>query len=120
MKRFQFLGLLLLAPLLMGSGEVDRSTSVKEAVESAKLLAQFFDLGRVVVGEFQATINDPAKGDKGFTPDVFGQHVTQKFEHETRGHVGTPCGIFDPAPKPNSFCQNSSRCKRLSSRTGNP
>ncbi len=82
MKCF-LIGLLLLTPLLLGSGAADRSPPVNEAIESAKLLAQFFDLGRVAVGEFQPTINDPTKGEKGFTPEVFSQHVTKKFEQET-------------------------------------
>lgn len=83
MKGFLIGLLFLLSPLLVGSERADRSSPVDEAVESAKLLALFFDMGRVVVGEFQATINDPAKGDKGFTPEVFATHVIEKFEQET-------------------------------------
>lgn len=74
------IGLLFLTPLLLGHIETCQAQAVDEAIESAKLLAQFFDQGRVVVGEYQETINDPAKGDKGFTPAVFTEQVTNKFE----------------------------------------
>ena len=39
--------------------------------EAARLLAVLFDSGRVAVGKNQDLINDPAKGDKGFTPALF-------------------------------------------------
>ncbi len=29
-------------------------------------------------------INDKSRGDKGFTPDIFAQHVIEKFEKETK------------------------------------
>ncbi|MCA9467944.1 MAG: DUF3365 domain-containing protein [Nitrospira sp.] len=82
MKRL-LIGLFLLVPLLLGSGQENRAQSVDEAIASAKLLAKFFDMGRLVVGENQTTINDPAKGDKGFTPEVFTTQITKKFEAET-------------------------------------
>ena len=75
--------LMLLVPLLIGSGQ-QRAGQVEQAIETAKLVALFFDTGRVVVGEFQKVINDKSKGHKGFTPDVFAQHVIEKFEKETK------------------------------------
>lgn len=88
--------LMLLAPLLIGSGEL-RSGQVHNAIESAKLVALLFDTGRVVVGEFQEVINDKSKGNKGFTPDVFAQHVIEKFEEETKISWGNMAEASIPA-----------------------
>ena len=81
--KYSLILLMLLAPLLIGSGD-NRSEQERNAIESAKLVALLFDTGRVVVGEFQELINDKSKGNKGFTPDVFAQHVIEKFEKETK------------------------------------
>ena len=72
-----------LAPLLIGGGD-NLSDQELNAIESAKKVALLFDTGRVVVGEFQEVINDKSKGNKGFTPDIFDQHVIGKFEKETK------------------------------------
>lgn len=50
-----------------------------EAIETARLLAILLDSGRVVVGSNQAIINEKDRGEKGFTPEVFGQQVTELF-----------------------------------------
>jgi general secretion pathway protein A len=57
--------------------------AVNEA-ETAEYLIKLVKAGRVVVSENQALINDATKGDKGFTPDVFGQKTAQKFFETTR------------------------------------
>src|SRR2546425_475743 len=51
-----------------------------EAVESGRLLAVLLDAGRVTVGANQSLINDPEKGNKGFTPEVFEKQVIEKFK----------------------------------------
>src|SRR5947209_15957082 len=54
-----------------------------ELVETGRLLAILLDSGRVTVGSVQALINDPNKGDKGFTPEVFEQKLLVKFKERS-------------------------------------
>ena len=54
-----------------------------ELVETGRLLAILLDSGRVTVGSVQALINDPNKGDKSFTPEVFGQKLLAKFKERS-------------------------------------
>ena len=53
--------------------------------ESGRLLAVLLDSGRVVIGQNQELINDPDKGNKGFTPEVFAQQTIALFKERT-GH----------------------------------
>lgn len=55
-----------------------------DAVEAGRLLAVLHDAGRVTVGANQPLINDPDKGDKGFTPAVFEKQVTDKFKDRAK------------------------------------
>ena len=55
-----------------------------DAVEAGRLLAVLHDSGRVTIGANQPLINDPDKGDKGFTPDVFEKQVTDKFKDRAK------------------------------------
>ncbi len=80
--KYSVILLMLLTPLLIGSGE-RCSDQEQNAIESAKLIALLFDTRRVVVGEFQVVINDKSKGHKEFTSDTFAEHVIEKFEKET-------------------------------------
>ncbi len=77
------LGILLLTPLLLGSGTSVSSPGADNANTAAKLIALLFDMGRVVIGEHQSLINDEHKGKKGFTPEVFAKAVLEKFEHKS-------------------------------------
>lgn len=54
-----------------------------DAVETARLLAVLLDSGRVTVGMNQELINDPSKGYKGFTPEVFEKQVLAVFQQRT-------------------------------------
>lgn len=54
-----------------------------ESQETARLLAVLFDSGRVAVGRNQDLLNDPAKGEKGFTPSVFEKQALAVFEQRT-------------------------------------
>src|SRR5437660_4974206 len=54
------------------------------AVEAGRLLAVLLDAGRVTVGANQSLINDPERGAKGFTPDVFEKQVTEKFKERAQ------------------------------------
>jgi Protein of unknown function (DUF3365) len=55
-----------------------------DAVETGRLLAVLLDAGRVTVGANQSLINDPEKGNKGFTPEVFEKQVTEKFRERAK------------------------------------
>lgn len=54
-----------------------------EAEETSRLLAKLLRAGRLVIDQNQAMIDDPHKGDKGFTPDVFEQQLIEEFRKET-------------------------------------
>ncbi|MCA9473215.1 MAG: DUF3365 domain-containing protein [Nitrospirales bacterium] len=54
-----------------------------ELVETGRLLAKLLDTGRIVIGVNQDNINDPTKGHKGFTPEVFERQVVVSFQKET-------------------------------------
>ncbi|HLG44471.1 MAG TPA: DUF3365 domain-containing protein, partial [Nitrospirales bacterium] len=54
-----------------------------DTVETGRLLAILLDSGRVTIAGVQALINDPGKGDKGFTPEVFEEGVIAKFKERS-------------------------------------
>jgi general secretion pathway protein A len=54
-----------------------------DTVETGRLLAILLDSGRVTIAGVQALINDPEKGDKGFTPEVFEEGVIAKFKERS-------------------------------------
>lgn len=54
-----------------------------DLVETGRLLTILLDSGRGVVGANQPLINDPDKGDKGFTPAVFEKQLAEKFKART-------------------------------------
>src|SRR5438093_4775562 len=60
------------------------ASASEEAIETGRLLAILLDSGRVTVGANQALINDPDKGDKGFTPEVFEKQLTEKFKDRAK------------------------------------
>lgn len=55
-----------------------------DAIETGRLLAILLDVGRITVSANQSLINDPFKGDKGFTPEVFEKELTERFRERTR------------------------------------
>ena len=59
--------------------------SEAELRETGRLLAILLDSGRVAIGRNQALLNDPSKGDKGFTPEVFAAQAMAVFKERT-GH----------------------------------
>ena len=59
-----------------------------EATETGRLLAILLDSGRVTVGANQALINDPDKGDKGFTPEAFEKQLVDKFKERAKVDLG--------------------------------
>ena len=55
----------------------------EESEQTARYLTTLLNVGRLVVERNQALINDPAKGDKGFTPESFEQQVIEEFSRQT-------------------------------------
>lgn len=54
-----------------------------EARESSELIASLLVAGRGVVAKHQGLINDPSKGDKGFTPDYVDKLIREDFQTMT-------------------------------------
>jgi general secretion pathway protein A len=54
-----------------------------EAEETARLLAKLLQSGRLVIEHNQAVIDDPHRGEKGFTPEVFERQVREEFRGRT-------------------------------------
>lgn len=69
---------LLLWPNL-GLAQSDREASER----TAHYLATLLNVGRLIVERHQPLINDPQKGDKGFTPELFEQEVIDEFFRQT-------------------------------------
>ena len=55
----------------------------EEAETTAQHLATLLNVGRLIVDRNQTLINDPRKGDKGFTPEVFEHEVVNEFIRQT-------------------------------------
>jgi general secretion pathway protein A len=51
--------------------------------ETGRLIAVLLDAGRVTIGSNQLLLNDPTKGDKGFTPEVFAKQTVAAFKERT-------------------------------------
>ncbi|BFU93543.1 MAG: conserved exported protein of unknown function [Nitrospira sp.] len=54
-----------------------------EAEETARLLAKLLQSGRLVIEHHQTVIDDPHRGDKGFTPEFFEQQLREEFRQRT-------------------------------------
>lgn len=54
-----------------------------EAEETARLLAKLLQSGRLVIEHHQALIDDPHRGEKGFTPEVFERQLREEFHRRT-------------------------------------
>jgi Protein of unknown function (DUF3365) len=61
--------------------------------ELAELLIALLKAGRAVVSEHQGLINDPSKGDKGFTDKFLVGQVIDKFKAQTRVDLSRPNSI---------------------------
>ncbi len=55
----------------------------EETEQTAQHLAALLHVGRLIVERNQTLINDPRKGDKGFTPEVFEHEVVDEFIRQT-------------------------------------
>lgn len=61
--------------------------------ETAELLISLLKVGRAVVSDHQALINDPSKGNKGFTDEFVAHEVIDKFRAKTRVDLSRPNGV---------------------------
>ena len=71
----------------------------REIEQAAELLGTLLNTGRVVVEQHQSLINDPRKGDKGFTPSVFEQLVLKEFAHQAHIDLKAPPTSLPPSTK---------------------
>ena len=64
--------------------------AANEAEEVAGHLIELVKIGRGVVSEHQATINDAAKAEKGFTADFVADQVLERFKKKTKIDLRIP------------------------------
>ena len=64
-----------------------------DEAETAELLIALIKAGRAVVSEHQALINDPSKGNKGFTDEFVGREIIKKFKAATRIDLSRQNGV---------------------------
>ncbi|MDR4480997.1 MAG: DUF3365 domain-containing protein [Nitrospira sp.] len=62
-------------------------------VETAELLIKLLQVGRAVISDHQATINDASKGDKGFTSDFVSNQVIERFRKATKIDLSRPSAV---------------------------
>ena len=74
---------LILASMLPGWNLSWAQTHRAEQERTAQNLATLLNVGRLVVERNQPLINDPRKGDKGFTPEAFEHQVIEEFLRQT-------------------------------------
>ena len=72
-----------LASFLTWSGIGWAQTLREDTEHTAQHLAALLNVGRLIVERNQTLINDPRKGDKGFTPEVFEHEVADEFIRQT-------------------------------------
>ncbi len=62
-------------------------------VETAELLIKLIQVGRGVISENQALINDASKADKGFTGDYVANQVIDRFRKATKIDLSRPASV---------------------------
>jgi general secretion pathway protein A len=88
MKRGRWIILFIVIPLIAIGIAPIRAFANPDVIETGRLLAILLDAGRVTVGANQPLINDPAKGDKGFTPEVFEKQLSEKYKERAGVDLG--------------------------------
>ena len=76
-------GITLMVIVCLAGAASAHAGSDGEATETGRLLAILLDSGRVAVGLHQDLINDPAKGNKNFTPALFEKQTLDVFLKRT-------------------------------------
>lgn len=61
--------------------------------ETAELLIKLMQAGRSVVATHQSLINDPTRGDKGFTPDYLADQIVRKYRETTKIDLTRPASV---------------------------
>jgi len=89
-------GIVLVIWCLGLSPGVAPANSEVAIVETGRLLATLLDAGRVTVGVNQGLLNDPSKGDKGFTPEVFKTQLVALYKER----MGIDVSNLEHAPIP--------------------
>lgn len=82
MKRHGVFALMVAVMVMIGQLPAE-AVERAEAEETARLLAKLLQSGRMVIERNQSLIDDPHKGEKGFTPDLFEQQLAQEFRLKT-------------------------------------
>lgn len=62
-------------------------------VETAEFLIKLLQVGRGVISEHQALINDASKANKGFTGDFVAGQIMERFRKQTRIDLSRPNGM---------------------------
>lgn len=75
--------ILILASILLWWNLSWSQTHRVESEQTARHLTMLLKAGRLVVDRNQTLINDPQRGDKGFTPESFEQQVVDEFSRLT-------------------------------------
>ncbi len=84
--RHPILSVLIVLALALQVSSVSASPTEQlraEAEETARLLAKLLQAGRLVIEQNQTLIDDPHRGEKGFTPEVFAQQLREEFRKRT-------------------------------------
>ena len=61
--------------------------------EVAELLVKLLQAGRSVISSHQELINDPSKGNKGFTPDYLAEKMIEKYRETAKIDLSRPANI---------------------------
>lgn len=80
---------------IMGS-YAEAEVTPYQAEETARLIAALLSTGRVVIDRNQSLIDDPNKGAKGFTPEVFERQVINEFRTRTGVDLTHPASAHLP------------------------
>jgi len=75
--------MLLLSGALLGAAHAGAEATLFQAEETARLIAALLSSGRIVIDRNEKLIDDPSKGDKGFTPAVFERQLIEEFRVRT-------------------------------------
>ena len=100
MKRPAWLLVVLTLVCLLLWRDLGLAQSHREASErTAHYLTTLLNVGRLIVERHQPLINDPQKGDKGFTPDFFEREVFDEFFRQTSIDLKRPPAQFPALAK---------------------
>ena len=76
---------------------VSREAAASDEVGTALQLVALLKLSHSLVSEHQTEINDPAKGDKGFTPAFVGETLTTRLKNQEHIDLSRPDGTSQGA-----------------------